>query len=121
MIKIFPNITYKLIYNDKGYEITAYERISIKSLEKKIITLPVYNDHSLSKYLSFELDKKLSLDGISCPWTNINENESNRGIQLLLINNNFDFYQTTALQQITGSKYRIDIKPGEIIGRVYIN
>lgn len=120
MINIFKNIPYKLIFNDKYYEITAFERISIRSLEKKVISLPILRDE-LSNYINFELSYQLSLDGVQCLWTNINEESSKSGIKLILNNTNFDLYKTTALESITGSKNRIDIKPGDIIGRFYIN
>lgn len=103
----------------------SYERILIQPNTKKIITLP-YKRDNLDKYLNFELDRFLILNGLQVLWTNINEESSKGCFEFILYNNNLDkeslnYFRDSPLAQIVGSKDKIDILSNTLLGKIYIN
>lgn len=113
----------KLENKDNIYTIYSWERIVIPPLTKKVIKLP-YKIENQDRYINFELNKILSLEGLQVLWHNLNIKDSPQ-LEILVYNYNFDFnilngYQNAQLQTIIGSNLRLDIKPNIEFGKIYI-
>ena len=124
MIYIIEGFNTKLECNDSIYNIFSYNRVSIKPCERKIIQLPLRIVNPTKKYISFEIDKKLALNGIQCIWSNINDETSLLSVELLVFNSNLDYeslYKVTGLSSIIGSNNKIDIQTETLLGKIYIN
>lgn len=126
MVHKLENINIKLEEKNNVFSIFSYERLLIQPMYRKLITLPYFIDNKDNKYIKFELSKSLSLNGLSCLWTNINEDNSNKFIELILLNTNLDTesvfrFKDNPLAQIIGSKDKIDIQSNTFIGKIYFN
>ena len=103
------------------YTIYSYERLIITPESKRLITLP-YRRTSDCKYINFELDKDLILNGLQVLWHNLNKKSSQTNIELILYNNNrLEDNRGNPLYQITGQRNRLDIIPNTLLGKVYFN
>ena len=111
--------------NNGIIDIYSYERLLIQPNTKKLITLP-YKREEFGKYINFELDKNLILNGLQCIWNNINEESARNCFELILFNNNLDkeslnYFRDNPLAQIIGSRDRLDILSNTLLGKIYIN
>ncbi len=115
----------KLEQNGKIYNVFTYKRLLLKPCEKQVIYLPLSVVNPDKKYINFELDKKLCLNGLQVLWTNLNEENSINGIELLIYNGNLDYellYRSQSpLSQIIGSNNKIDLVTETLLGRILFN
>jgi len=125
MIYPIQGFNVKLEENNQIYSIYLYKRLTIKPSEKQIIDFPLRVWNPTRKYVSFELNKQLSLNGLQVLWHNLNEDSSLFNIEMLVLNNNLDYdllYRTeNPLYLITGSKNKIDLVPETFLGRIFLN
>lgn len=102
-----------LINKDNIY---FYESISISPNEIKTIDLP-YKITNNYKYISFQISKKLALDGISVLWSNLNEESSKESLQFVIMNCRIA-ENMSDLEKIIGSRLKLTMKPSSEFGRL---
>lgn len=120
MIFQLENYNIKLDKNNNCYTIYTYEKIILRPNELKSISLP-YCRQLNGKYFNFELDYNLARNNVQVLWHNLNLNESAENSFNFLIKSNMNeiLLNNDVLGYITG-KNNVNIKSGEIFGRIFI-
>ena len=125
MILPISGFQTKLELNKNIYNIFTYKRLILKPCEKQIVQLPLSVINPDRKYIYFELDKKLCLNGLQVLWTNLNEEDSLNGVELLIYNGNLDYEllcrAQNPLSQIIGSNNKLDLITETLLGKVFFN
>ncbi len=101
------------------YILKSQERFILEPQEKKLIhfNLKVQNKN-IKDFLMIKIDFDLALKGISLLADNLNDNSAEEGIRILIINNNPLDTKSTQISRLIGSRNRIDVLSGTILGRI---
>jgi hypothetical protein len=119
MISAIEGFNIKLTSDFPGvYSIFTWERIVIGQDQIMNVKLPYRRLKIDNKFYNFTLDKKLVQMGLSCLYYNLNDMDSVTGLDFIIKNNNID-KDMNSIQSICGAGKRIDIRSGDLFGRIF--